>query len=155
VIVSDASPLIQFSKVNKLPLLKKLFKTIIVPEAVFKEITAKEHEKTIFEKTGWIKTKNIENTDLTRLLEQLVDRGEAEAIILAKELDAPLIVDDAKARKYAGLLDVEVIGSLGVLKLAKNRGLITSVKEVIADMLSEGYYIEKKLIAKILQDVGE
>lgn len=74
---------------------------------------------------------------------------------LPKELHAPLIVDDAKARKYAGLLDVEVIGSLGVLKLAKNRGLITSVKGAIADMLSEGYYIERKLIAKILDDVGE
>lgn len=85
-IVSDASPLIEFSKINKLSLLQKLFKTIVVPPAVCKEITAKEHEKEIFEKTGWIKTESVENTDLIRLLEQLVDRGEAEAIILAKRV---------------------------------------------------------------------
>jgi predicted nucleic acid-binding protein len=65
------------------------------------------------------------------------------------------LADDAKARKYARLLNVEVIGTLGLLKLAKSRGVITSVKRAIRDMLAEGYYIDAKLVAKLLEDVGE
>jgi uncharacterized protein len=155
VIASDASPLIVFLKINKLSVLKSLFQTIMVPTAVYEEITAKEQEKAIFDRAKWIKTKIVENTDLINLLEKLIDKGEAEAIILAKELKTTLIVDDAKARKYAKLLNVEIIGTLGVLKMAKNHGVIPSVKEVISDMVVEGYYIDDTLIAKILQDVNE
>lgn len=154
-IVSDASPLIVLLKTNKLSILRELFGTVNVPIAVYKEITAKEQEKAIFLKTEWIKPKKIKNTNDNKLLEKLVDKGEAEAIILAKELKSSLLVDDAKARKYAILLNVDVIGTLGLLKLAKNRGVIPSVKAVISDMLAEGYYIDDKLVTKILEDVGE
>jgi uncharacterized protein len=65
------------------------------------------------------------------------------------------LVDDAKARKYASLLNVEVIGTLGLLKLAKTRGVIPSVKVVIKEMLAEGDYIDRRLIAKLLEDLGE
>jgi hypothetical protein len=104
---------------------------------VYKEITAKEQEKAIFDKMDWIKTKNTKNTADNNLLEKLIDKGEAEAIVLAKELKTPLLVDDAKARKYAKLLNVEVIGTLGLLKMAKTRGVITFVKEAIGAMLAE------------------
>ena len=154
-IVSDASPLIVLLKTNKLSILQKLFKKIIIPQAVYREITAKEQEKLIFDKAGWIEIRDIKNTEVNTLLEKLVDKGEAEAIVLAKELKTSLLVDDAKARKYAILLNLEVIGTLGLLKMAKNRGVIPSVKDAINDMLAEGYYIEDKLIARILEDVGE
>jgi uncharacterized protein len=155
VIVSDASPLIVLLKTNRLSILKKLFGTIVIPTAVYKEITAKEQEKAIFDKMDWIKIRNTKCTADSNLLEKLVDKGEAESIVLAKELKTSLLVDDAKARKYAKLLNVEVIGTLGLLKIAKTRGVITSVKEVINNMLLEGYYIEDKLIKKILKDVDE
>jgi predicted nucleic acid-binding protein len=48
-----------------------------------------------------------------------------------------------------------VIGTLGLLKIAKRRGLVRSVRKVINDMLAEGYYIEDKLVRKILKDIGE
>ncbi len=154
-IVSDASPIIVLLKTNNLSILKDLFEKITIPTAVYKEITAKEQEKIIFDKIDWIKKRNIKNTQENVLLEKLIDKGEAEAIILAKELKTTLLLDDAKARKYAKLLNVEVIGTLGLLKIAKNRGVIPSVKKVISDMLAEGYYIEDKLITQILEDVGE
>ena len=56
-IVSDASPLIVLLKTNNLFILKDLFEKIIVPTAVYKEITAKEQEKAIFGKMEWIKTR--------------------------------------------------------------------------------------------------
>jgi uncharacterized protein len=155
VIVSDASPLIVLLKTNNLFILKDLFEKITVPTAVYKEITAKEQEKIIFDKIEWIETRNIKNTQENVLLEKLIDKGEAQAIVLAKELKTTLLLDDAKARKYAKLLNVEVIGTLGLLKIAKSRGVIPSVKKIISDMLAEGYYIEDKLVTQILEDVGE
>jgi predicted nucleic acid-binding protein len=155
VIVSNASPLIVLLKINKLSILKELFEKIVVPETVYKEITAKEHDKLIFDKLEWIKVRSARNIEMTALLEKLIDRGEAEAIVLARELSAILLIDDAKARKYAKLLNIEVIGTLGLLKIAKRRGLVRSVRKVINDMLAEGYYIEDKLVRRILKDIGE
>lgn len=71
---------------------------------------------------------------------------DVEAIVLARELKVTLLIDDAKARKYAKLLNIEVIGTLGLLKIAKRRGLVRSVKKVINNLLAEGYYIEDKLV---------
>jgi len=155
VIVSNASPLIVLLKINKLSILKELFRKIIISVAVYNEITTKEPDKLIFDKIGWIKTRSVTNIEMTALLEKLIDRGEAEAIVLAKELKVTLLIDDAKARKYAKLLNIEVMGTLGLLKKAKKSGLIQSVRKVIEDMLAEGYYIEDKLVRKILKDVGE
>ena len=53
------------------------------------------------------------------------------------------------------MLNVAVIGTLGLLKLAKTRGVIPSVKPLIKEMLAEGYYVDGKLIAKLLEAVGE
>lgn len=154
-IVSDASPIIVLLKTNKLSILKELFEKVIIPKAVYKEITVKEYEKTIFNKIEWIETRSIRNTGLLVLLEKLVDRGEAEAIVLAQELKTTLLLDDAKARKHAKLLNINIIGTLGVIKLAKNHGLIPSANEVIDDMLAKGYYIEDKLIKTLLKDLNE
>jgi len=155
VIVSDAGPLIVLLKINQLQILEELFGKIVVPVAVHKEITAKEQEKIAFDKMEWIETRKVKNLKTNTLLEKLIDKGEAEAIMLAQELKTTLLVDDAKARKYAGLLNVKVIGTLGLLKMAKNRGVVTSVKKVIDDMLTQGYFVDEKLIIKILEDVGE
>jgi len=111
VIVSNASPLIVLLKINKLLILKKLFEKSVIPDTVYKEITAKEHDKLVFDKLKWIETRSVRKTEMINLLEKLINKGEAEAVILAKELNATLLIDDAKARKYAKLLNIEVIGT--------------------------------------------
>jgi len=155
VIVSDAGPLIILAQIDKLWILRELYDAVKVPLAVYDEITVKEQDKTVFLTAEWLKSVKVKKDNDYMLLEELVDRGEAEAIILSKQLKLPLLVDDAKARKYASLLNVEVMGTLGLLKLAKNRSVLPSVKGVIKDMLSEGYYVDERLIAKLLTDVGE
>jgi uncharacterized protein len=155
VIVSDAGPLIVLLQINKLSILKELFGVVKVPVAVYAEITVKEQEKVAFSNVEWLKPVKVKKDNDYKLLDELVDSGEAEAIILAKQLKLPLLADDAKARKYAALLNVEVIGTLGLLKLAKNRRIIPSVKVIIKEMLTEGYYIDARLIAKLLRDVEE
>jgi predicted nucleic acid-binding protein len=155
VIVSDAGPLIVLLKISHLQILEELFGKIVIPVAVYDEITVKEQERKAFDKMKWIETRKVRNLKANTLLEKLIDKGEAEAIMLAQELKTALLIDDAKARKYAALLNVRVIGTLGLLKMAKNRGGIASVKKVIADMMSQGYYVDEKLVTKILEDVDE
>jgi hypothetical protein len=155
VIVADAGPLIVLLKINKLSILKELFGTVNIPIAVYDEITVRTKEKADFSKTEWLKPTKIKEDGDYKLLEELVDKGEAEAIILAKELKTTLLVDDAKARKYAALLNVDVIGTLGLLKLAKNHGVLASVREAIKDILAQGYYIDNRLVVKLLEDAGE
>jgi hypothetical protein len=155
VIVSNASPLIVLLKINKLFILKELFEKVVIPDAVYKEITAKEHDKLVFDKLKWVEIRRVRKTEMINLLEKLIDKGEAEAVVLAKELNATLLIDDAKARKYAKLVNIEVIGTLGLLKMAKKNGLVQSVRKVIDDILTEGYYIEDRLVRKILKDIGE
>jgi len=155
VIVSNASPLIVLLRVNRLSILRELFEKVIIPEAVYEEITTKEYERLIFGRLEWIESRSVTDVELTVFLEKLIDRGEAEAIVLAKELNATLLIDDAKARKYAKLLNIEAIGTLGLLKIAKRSGLVPSVRKVIEGMLAEGYYIEDRLVRKILKDIDE
>jgi predicted nucleic acid-binding protein len=100
-------------------MLKALFGKTVIPQAVHKEITAKKQKRLIFTKLKWIETKNVKNTEMTTFLEKLIDKGETEAIILARELNTTLLIDDAKARKHAQLLNIEVVGTLGLLKIAK------------------------------------
>ncbi len=154
-IVSDAGPLIVLCQIDKLSILKEIFGEVKVPIAVYEEITVKEEEKSVFLKINWLKPVKVKRDNDYALLEELVDMGEAQAIILAKQQKLPLLVDDAKARKYAVMLNVEVMGTLGLLKLAKKRGVLPSVKEVIKEMLEKGYYIDSRLIGKLLSDVGE
>ena len=134
-IVSYAGPLIILLKTDKLWILKELFGVVNVPTAVYREIIVKEQEKVVFSKTEWLKPVKIKKDNDYKLLEELVDVGEAGAIILGKKLKVPLLVDDAKARKFAALLNVEVMGTLGLLKLAKSRNVVPSVKAAVKDML--------------------
>ena len=85
----------------------------------------------------------------------IVDEGEAEAIALALEKMLPLLIDDLKGRRLAESLEMKYIGTLGLLKIAKDRKIISEVRPVIENLLEGGYYIDMKLIEKFLEDLNE
>jgi predicted nucleic acid-binding protein len=78
--------------------------------------------------------------------------GEASAIALAKETeDALLLLDDLKARKLAGKLNLKITGTLGVINKAKQRGIISKVKPLIDKLLNTDFRISENIIAEILR----
>jgi len=82
--------------------------------------------------------------------------GELEAITLYKELDADvLLIDDNRAKKYAVLNDVRVIGSLGILIKAKENGYIEKVKPLLEEIMKSEVYISDKLVSKVLDICNE
>jgi len=105
-IVSDTSPLIILKKSGAMQILEKLFEEVIIAGEVREELYRKE--RVFFEKASFIKTVEVKNRDLVRVLATVVDEGEAEAIALALEKKHPLLVDDFKGRRLAESLEMKV-----------------------------------------------
>ena len=93
---------------------------------------------------------------LVAFLKEFVDEGEAEAIVLALELNAELLlVDERDARSLAKKLGLQVMGTLGVLALAKYRGLVREVKPIIDKLVGSGFWISSRILKEFLRELGE
>lgn len=156
-IVSNTTPIISLLKLKRLDLLKKLYGEIIIPYAVFREIEAgkaKDYYQDL-SKINWIKIVRIQNENSVRYFLDL-DEGEAEAIVLATELNADLIILDEKLgrfhAKHAGL---NVTGTIGVLIKAKTKNLITSLKPLLDELTEKDVWISDKLKHEVLRIVNE
>jgi uncharacterized protein len=111
--------------------------SLLVPTAVLDELKVSEERpgsQTIREavSSGWIRSRDVSNEPLAQLLKQSLDRGEAEAIALAIELEADwILLDEREGRKAAKSLGLKVTGILGVLLRAKQLGELESLQPVI------------------------
>ncbi len=141
-VISNASPLIALSNIEQLELLNKLFKKIIIPEAVYKEVVeegkgrpgATEVKKAI---NKWIKVKEVKNLKEVNALRAILDYGEAEVIVLAQEIKADLLIlDNKEPRIFATHLGFKLIGTIGVL---------------ILELREKGFYISDKLLREIIK----
>src|SRR5437867_3175974 len=104
----------------------------------------------------WIVRHQVQDQDAVLRLRGRLGRGEAEAIVLAKELRADYVVlDDATARRIAEAEGCLVLGLLGLLVHAKERGLIPAVKSVLDRILAAGFYLDDELYRAILKSSRE
>lgn len=128
--VSNAGPLIHLAKIGRLNLLKEIFSEIIIPRTVKVEVADRGKEKGrpdafLIDSVNWIKVvEDPPNAD--QLAEKAgIHRGEACVILLAKSLNATVLLDDSDARKFALGLGLEVVGSVGVIIKAVRLGVIS------------------------------
>mgnify|MGYP006275923655 CR=1 FL=1 len=158
VIVADSSPLISLAIIEQLELLPQLYPRILAPPAVWDEVTVQGAGlpgSLAVGQVTWLEIK-APGASGVESLSILVDRGEAEAIALAKEIpESAVLLDDAQARRVAERLQIRRIGTLGILRRAKKAGLISEVKSYIEQLQANGIYIRPSLAILILQDVGE
>jgi hypothetical protein len=161
--VSDSSTLIHLAGIDRLDLLKVFFGSIALPPAVWREVVeqgrgragARAVEKAYRE--GWIHIVTPSDRSLLRLLKQNLDAGEAEAIALAVEESADLLlVDEANARATADLYDLTKTGVIGLLIRARREGHIELLKPELDRLLNEaGFWIAENLYRRALLAVGE
>jgi len=152
-IISNTTPIISLLKVDKLNLLKELYTKIIVPTAVYLEIESGK-EKPYYQdltQIDWIEIQEIRNTDSRDYFLDL-DEGEAEVLILAKELNADLIImDEIMGRRYSKQLEFNLTGTIGILLKSKEKGLIASIKNLLTELTEKGTWLSPKLISKALK----
>ena len=159
-VVSDASPLINLVRIGKLGLLRHLYGELSIPEAVWREVVAEgagQPGADEIEAATWIKAQAVKNVQLVQALQQELDAGEAEAIALAVEMGAELLLmDERLGRDTARHLGLHFTGLIGVLVEAKRKGLIQKVKPYL-DALRDiaGFHISDTLYLRVLGDERE
>jgi predicted nucleic acid-binding protein len=152
-IIGDSSALITLAMIDKLYLLEELYSTLYVPQAVYDEVTIIDRPQRDKLK-AFLKDKiKVVNPTITKVGLGL---GELEAITLYKELEADiLLIDDNRAKNYAKVNGVNVIGSLGILIQAKKEGYIQKVKPLLEQISNSQIYIASSLIEKVLDICDE
>lgn len=104
----------------------------------------------------WVDVKAVLNRDLLYDYAETVDIGEASAMALATEIRADLlIIDDAKARRFAKKLELNITGTIGVILSAKLNGIIPAVKPYIIRIQETNFRISDWLTLQILKEAGE
>lgn len=156
-VVSNTTPIISLLKLSKLELLKELYNEVSIPLAVFQEIEAGKNKPFYqdLSKIGWIKIIEIQDKKALKYFLDL-DLGEAEAIVLANEIAADLIVLDEKlGRFHAKHSDLKVTGTIGVLLKAKSKGLIKAIKPLLQELIDKDVWISETLMNEILRKAEE
>ena len=158
-VVVNTTPLIALSHVDQLDILKKLYGEIIIPDAVYRELSIKTEsicKKAVDNSLEWIQIKSINNEMAKAMYKTQLHDGEVEVMILSKEIAADVvIIDDANAKKHAKYLGLPVTGTLGVLIKAKREGYINELKPIFSQMVENGIYISQSLMKSCLKQAGE
>lgn len=160
IVVSDTSPITSLAGIGELELLQKLYSKVIIPQSVYNEMTA--IDRTVpgtfeVQTLEWIETWPVSNVSRVEELQSALDPGEAEAIILAMELNAELLImDERPGRTVANQYGIHVTGVLGILLEAKSRGLILVVKPLMDRLINEvEFRVSASLYSLVLKSAGE
>ncbi len=162
IVVSDTTPIISLLKAGQLELLQKLYKTILVPQAVYRELTenpAYVNEADIVRNAEFLLVTAVENIKSVNVLRAVsgLDEGESEALIMYDEQNADvLLMDEQKGRRVAKRLNVRHIGTAGVLMLAYDKGIIQAgkVRECMDIMLANDIRLGKSVCNTVMEHMG-
>jgi predicted nucleic acid-binding protein len=163
IVIADTGPLIALGGLGHLKLLRHLYENIVIPPAVRDELhlgsrrPGAEQSAEALEH-GWLQVRAPSPASASSLSELalILDLGEAEAILLAVELDCRfLLIDERKGRAIAKRRGVPVVGMAGVLLAAKKRGLIDAVLPSLKNMERGGYRMSAGLTREIARLAGE
>ena len=160
--VLDSSVIIALSKLKRLEHLTHLFGEIMIPSAVYEEVCIRGRglpgDKELREavEKGVITIKNVRNRSLVVELCRELSVGEAEAIVLALEEGANFIIlDDKLARKRAAELGLNVMGTLRVLRMLYDKGLMDkqALASEIRKLREDGFWVSDDVIKRILEEL--
>jgi predicted nucleic acid-binding protein len=166
--VSDASPLIWLSKIGRIALLRKLYGIVMVPEEVYREVVEEGLERGLSDALvvkdsvdeGWIRVSKL-NEGEAELCRGMVEHaseihlGEAQAIALAREEGALLLMDESSGRAFAETWGLRVRGTLYVLLRALREGILSKddAREAILQLVQKEFRIDPRLLTRLLKEV--
>ena len=159
-VISNTTPLLNFAQIGRLDLVYRLFGQVVIPAAVASELAAKP---VLFPEAAKVPLcadiVHMVPADslLVGSLARQVHQGEAECLALAMEHPgALLLLDDLAAREIAGANRLHFTGTLGCLMMAKQRGLLTHIRPLLADLKEKArFWLSAELGDRVLREVGE
>lgn len=156
IVVANTTPIISLACIGRLDILERLFGKILVAEAVYQEIKAKRgygHDEI---DQPWIEVHSIQGQLYKQFLLHQLDSGEAETIILAKEVAADfVIIDENLGYRFATSAGLSAIRTLSLLLRAKQKGHITYIKPLLDDMIARGRWYSTAVYQTVLKQAGE
>lgn len=146
-LVSNSTPLIALARIQKLELLPKAYRRVFVPETVFNELTARPERPGAREiaEARWLRVMAIEDAKAVERLRYWLDPGESEAIILAREQNLPLAIDERRGRNVASSLGLQITGTVGILLAFKELELVKEVAPLLDELLGQGIRLSRRL----------
>jgi len=154
----NASPIILLGKADLLKTVSPLAKVWIIPEGVIREVEAKRPIEPYLSEISYSSEVVQEKVPKIHPSVAAWDLGRGESEVLTLGLVKPktgVVLDDLQARKCAALFDIPLIGSLGLIVLAKRKGLLNMAKPAIEQLISVGLYIDSAMLTRILIRIGE
>lgn len=144
---------------GRLELLEAFYGPITIPQSVYDEVVVRGDGRdgsTEVAAAKWIEVQAPRDDLAVRALAAELGSGEASAIILAQQLQAPvLLIDEIRGRRIAGQLGLKVRGTLGILAQAKREGRIPSLAEALDLLRARGTWVDQGLYEHMLRVVGE
>jgi len=158
-VVADSGPLIALAILGRLDLPQRLWGRAVIPATVLEECTrldGKEGARLIREavSSGHLEVMG-DPEELAEIGSSRLDPGERQAMTLALELQAILLIDESRGRKLAGKLGIPHTGICGLLVLAKRRGLLESIAGMLSQLQRGGYFLAPDLLRDTLHLAGE
>lgn len=157
IVVSDASPITNLATIGRLDLLLAVHGSVVVPQAVHRELLQASPPIDVTRDHEGIEVRAASNAVAIAALAHGLDPGEAEAIALAVELKADLLlIDERRGREAARRLGLPVMGLVGTLMVAKERSLIPAVRPVMDELIQRaGFWVSDALYAAALKAACE
>jgi len=156
IVVSNTTPIISLASIQQIDILERLFGEIIVPKAVYGEIKTKESWGYKEIDLQFIRVETVRGELYKDLLLNQLDSGESETILLAKELNADLvIIDENLAYKIAKNSRLNVTRTLSLLLKAKEAGIVDQIKPLLDEMITKGRWYSPSVYENFLKKIGE
>jgi predicted nucleic acid-binding protein len=155
-IVADSSALIALAVCDGLDLILQVYDDLKIPEAVYTEIVSPE--KRYSDALGSFLAERVVKVEVSRWVVAAggLGRGEIEAMALYKQLSADaLLIDDRRARVIAEHNQIECIGALGLLLVAKRRGKISALAPYVHKLRQSSIFYADALLDKVMKLAGE
>ncbi len=155
IVVSDTTPLIGLATIGRFDLLRRLFGRIYIAEAVYAEAVVAGREeggaKREVSSAEWMEVKAVQDRLAVEVLLDELDLGEAETIVLAREMGADwVLMDEKKGRRKLDQLGMAKIGTLGILLKAKQLGYIGAVAPEIERLRRVGFSVSQFVVDAVL-----
>ncbi len=142
------------------PFLHQLYDTVLIPDAVWNELSSlsSQHPEVADVHTlVWLERQPVTMRAVADALVVELDLGEAEAIALAVEKHANLLlIDERLGRQVVVRMGLTCIGLLGMLLEAKRTGFLSEVQPVLDNLIAKaGFWVSRQLYTRVLQATAE